>query len=104
MTEESLKTEILEFAVECAKSAGKLIRTNFYARHYSSRTNVDGGVEGPKDTTFASNETISIEFKNDVDLVTQVDKRSEQLIMDMVKAKYPNHLFIGEEVCSKYKQ
>lgn len=39
-----------------------------------------------------------VDFKLDVDLVTETDKKTEQFLMNAIKAKYPDHLFIGEEV------
>ena len=35
---------------------------------------------------------------NEMDLVTQVDKRNETVIRDKVLARYPNHEFLGEEM------
>ncbi len=35
---------------------------------------------------------------NEMDIVTQVDSRNEQMIRDTVLAKYPDHVFLGEEL------
>ncbi len=35
---------------------------------------------------------------NEMDLVTQVDKRNETVIRDTIFAKYPDHEFLGEEM------
>ena len=35
---------------------------------------------------------------NDMDIVTQVDARNEQTIRDTVLARYPDHVFLGEEL------
>jgi myo-inositol-1(or 4)-monophosphatase len=35
---------------------------------------------------------------NEMDIVTQVDSRNEQAIRDAVLAKYPDHVFLGEEL------
>jgi myo-inositol-1(or 4)-monophosphatase len=37
---------------------------------------------------------------NDMDLVTQVDKRNEHAIRDAVLARFPDHVFLGEELGS----
>jgi myo-inositol-1(or 4)-monophosphatase len=37
---------------------------------------------------------------NEMDLVTQVDKRNEQVINDAIHAKFPDHLFLGEETAT----
>jgi len=38
---------------------------------------------------------------NEMDLVTQVDKRNEQVIRDAVHSKFPDHLFLGEETAGE---
>jgi myo-inositol-1(or 4)-monophosphatase len=35
---------------------------------------------------------------NEMDIVTQIDSRNEQAIRDAVLAKYPDHVFLGEEL------
>ncbi len=35
---------------------------------------------------------------NEMDIVTQIDSRNEQTIRDTVLAKYPDHVFLGEEL------
>ncbi|MFI5201841.1 MAG: inositol monophosphatase family protein [Candidatus Kapaibacterium sp.] len=35
---------------------------------------------------------------NEMDLVTQIDSRNEQTIRDTVLARYPDHVFLGEEL------
>jgi myo-inositol-1(or 4)-monophosphatase len=46
----------------------------------------------------AENLTASdVEFKNPKDLVTVVDKRVENFLIDEIKKVYPDHAFIGEE-------
>lgn len=62
----------LDAAIEAAKLAGDVIARNF------SR---------PKLVT----------HKGAVDLVTETDKECEQLIMQLLKMKFPDHRFIGEE-------
>lgn len=33
-----------------------------------------------------------------MDLVTETDKKAEELIIAKIKTKYPDHIFMGEEV------
>jgi myo-inositol-1(or 4)-monophosphatase len=40
---------------------------------------------------------VATEYKGDVDLVTQADRESEQLIVDKLKAAFPTHGVYGEE-------
>ena len=43
------------------------------------------------------NPEIKIEYKGDVDLVTAADRASEKLIVERLKAKWPQHGIVGEE-------
>ena len=40
---------------------------------------------------------IKFEYKGDVDLVTEADRKSEALILDRIRARWPDHDVIGEE-------
>ena len=40
---------------------------------------------------------IGFEYKGDVDLVTEADRASEQLIVSRLRAAWPNHDIVGEE-------
>lgn len=40
---------------------------------------------------------VAIEYKGDADLVTQADRSSEELIVDRIRARWPDHDLIGEE-------
>jgi myo-inositol-1(or 4)-monophosphatase len=40
---------------------------------------------------------VPIEYKGDVDLVTEADRASEALIMDRIQARFPRHDVLGEE-------
>jgi myo-inositol-1(or 4)-monophosphatase len=40
---------------------------------------------------------VPIEYKGDVDLVTEADRASEALIMDRIQARFPRHDVVGEE-------
>lgn len=40
---------------------------------------------------------VRIEYKGDVDLVTEADRASEKLIVSRIRALWPNHDLIGEE-------
>ncbi|WVQ70781.1 hypothetical protein IAR50_000303 [Cryptococcus sp. DSM 104548] len=69
---------ILQFAIQLALDAGKLIR------------------EG-QENRFASESTQEDEKLNSVDLVTEVDKAVEKFIVGKITEAYPDHKFIGEE-------
>lgn len=43
------------------------------------------------------NPQIKIEYKSDVDLVTAADRASEKLIVERLKARWPEHGIVGEE-------
>src|SRR5690625_5814186 len=63
----------LDFAKQVAKEAGKMINS------YSS-------------------DSIAIESKGSIrDVVTKVDRASEQLIKHRISEKFPNHQILGEE-------
>ncbi|CAA0836524.1 Inositol-phosphate phosphatase [Striga hermonthica] len=72
MAEKGSLEDFLAKAIEAAKSAGQIIRSGFY-------------------------ETKRVEHKGLVDLVTETDKKCEELIFDFLKKQYPDHKFIGEE-------
>jgi len=40
---------------------------------------------------------VPVEYKGDVDLVTEADRASEALIMDRLQARFPRHDVLGEE-------
>lgn len=42
-------------------------------------------------------QNIKIEYKGDVDLVTAADRASERLIVERLKARWPQHGIVGEE-------
>ncbi len=65
--------EFLETAIEAAKKAGSLISESF---------------RGEK----------NVSFKGKTDLVTEVDRNCEEVIIQLLKEKYPDHKFLGEEV------
>lgn len=63
---------MLNFAVEIARDAGKILLDKF----------------GKK---------INISKKGDIDLVTEADLASEKFIIEKVKSHYPNHSILAEE-------
>lgn len=67
-----METGIQEFAIDTARRAGALLRDNV-------------GRIG------------SIEFKGAVDIVTDVDRKSEALIIDAIKKAFPGHGILAEE-------
>ncbi|XP_073125911.1 inositol monophosphatase 3-like [Henckelia pumila] len=70
-TKGSMK-DFLSAAVDAAKKAGEIIRFGFH-------------------------KTKHVEHKGEVDLVTETDKKCEEVIFDYLRSKYPDHKFIGEE-------
>jgi myo-inositol-1(or 4)-monophosphatase len=40
---------------------------------------------------------VSIEYKGDVDLVTQADRASEKMIVERIRRQWPDHDLVGEE-------
>lgn len=65
--------DIYVFAVELARSAGRMIADAF---------------NSPKNIT----------FKGTVDLVTETDQAVEQLVMGRIRERFPDHTFVAEEV------
>lgn len=64
--------DYLEVAIEAAKTGGDVLR-QYYGK--------------AKD----------IEYKAEIDLVTHVDKRSEQLIVEWLSSRFPHHSILAEE-------
>ncbi len=64
--------EILETALEAARQAGKFLQDTFADR--------------PK-----------VEYKGELDLVTERDRKSQEMIYQHIKNKYPGHSILGEE-------
>jgi myo-inositol-1(or 4)-monophosphatase len=67
-----MTTTYLQVAVEIAQEAGKILREEM-------------------------ERTPSIDYKGDFDLVTQADRRSEQLIVRRLKEHFPQHTVAAEE-------
>lgn len=65
-------TEFLRTAESIAREAGALLR-NFYEKG------------------------VAMQYKGDVDIVTEADRASEALIVDRLHAAFPNHGIFGEE-------
>ena len=67
-------SELLSNCLAMAKEAGKIQMELFRSSHLNIRTKY-----------------------NESDVVTDADKRSEQLIISTIKAKYPTHSILSEE-------
>jgi len=65
-------SEYLEFAIQTAREAGAILRAAW---------------DHPKE----------ISYKGEVDIVTESDRRSEELIVERLRRKYPDHAVIAEE-------
>jgi myo-inositol-1(or 4)-monophosphatase len=64
--------KFLEVAIEAAREAGAILRTEF---------------DRPK----------TITYKGEVDIVTESDRRSEALIVNRLRAEFPDHGIVAEE-------
>jgi myo-inositol-1(or 4)-monophosphatase len=64
--------DFLESAIDIARQAGSLLRY-YFERH------------------------VQFELKGDFDLVTEADRASEKLIVDSLKARFPDHGILAEE-------
>lgn len=64
--------DALNFATETARAAGALLR-DYYQRG------------------------VTTEYKGEIDLVTEADRASEALILDRIRAAYPDHAILSEE-------
>ena len=62
----------LAFLIDLSKEAGVVLREGYGKQH-------------------------DIEFKGPIDLVTEVDKKSEKLIVDRILASFPDHTIVAEE-------
>ena len=67
--------EILDLAGEAARKAGTFIRA-------------------------ARKDGLRVNAKSPIDFVSDKDLQSEDMIREMIRAKYPDHLFFGEESVS----
>jgi myo-inositol-1(or 4)-monophosphatase len=63
----------LDFALETARKAGQLLCQFYHQRHTVTRKS------------------------SDIDLVTEADLASERLIVDAIRARYPDHSILSEE-------
>jgi len=98
--------EILEFAVDLAKQAGKLIVEGSEKRGksgagYDLKVKWKELTSSTSSATFDSHEySISHIFgiqKNTADIVTETDVATEEFVQKKIAEKYPDHDFIGEE-------
>jgi myo-inositol-1(or 4)-monophosphatase len=71
--------DYLEAAVEAAKLGGNVLK-QFYGQNKK------------------------IEYKGEIDIVTEADKRSEALIVDWLSARFPRHSILGEEGTQTVRQ
>ena len=62
----------LEDVVVWAKTAGQILKDGFGKKH-------------------------QIQYKSAIDLVTEMDKKSEEYLITQIRGKFPNHTIIGEE-------
>jgi len=72
MARRTILHHYLQTAVEAAKAAGKLQKERLWS-------------------------DIAIEFKGEINLVTEVDRACEELIVGMLRERYPDHDILAEE-------
>jgi myo-inositol-1(or 4)-monophosphatase len=72
-------TEIMDFTQNLARQAGKLLIAKFTEQH-------------------------QIHYKGTIDLVTEADKMSEELILAEISRRYPDHGILSEESAQKNEQ
>ena len=65
-------TDIQETAIRAAREAGGLLRESF-------------------------GHTISVEYKGEIDLVTEMDRRAEDCIVGLIRQSFPEHGILAEE-------
>ncbi len=64
--------QLLAFAVNAARGAGEILRANYGRKQ-------------------------SVHYKGEINLVTEVDRRSESYIIEKIRAAYPDHGVLSEE-------
>lgn len=65
-------TDFLTVAVEAARLGGEVLREQY-------------------------GKTKTIEYKGEIDIVTEVDKKSERLIVELLSTRFPQHSILAEE-------
>ena len=76
MTKNNELIHLYHNAVDISKAAGDFIKRN-------------------------ASESLKIDYKGRANMVTQIDKQSEQLIRDAISERYPEHQILGEESADK---
>lgn len=69
--------EVLAFAIDLSKKAGKMI--------------VEGSEKRFREQDAGRSDYESIIKKNSADLVTECDQATEKLVKDAISSKYPSH-------------
>ncbi|MBN1381235.1 MAG: inositol monophosphatase [Deltaproteobacteria bacterium] len=65
-------TDFKEFTITMAREAGALLKNKFHEAH-------------------------TIEYKGEIDIVTEADKMSEDLLITKINQRYPSHAILSEE-------
>jgi myo-inositol-1(or 4)-monophosphatase len=71
-------SRLIEVGVAAAREAGKVLK-----QHYGQEK--------------------KIEFKGEIDLVTEVDKKSEKIVVEILKGAFPDHSILAEEGSNSHK-
>jgi myo-inositol-1(or 4)-monophosphatase len=81
----ALPANLIDNMSQIAREAGALVLRYFRATHEAG-IGVDPGVAA-----------VHVEYKGDVDLVTEADRASEKLITSRIRELWPDHNLMGEE-------
>ncbi|CAG8542569.1 2083_t:CDS:2 [Ambispora gerdemannii] len=75
----------LAFSIKLAEECGQVIRDGSKARYHKSEE-----VKGNNNDVFEK-------YGNPTDLVTETDRKVEEIVRDRISKEFPSHKFIGEE-------
>lgn len=75
--------------VEIAREAGELLRSYFRGGWFVPESSANINSEAERH--------VRVEYKGEVDVVTEADRRSEALIVERIRDRWPGHDILGEE-------
>jgi myo-inositol-1(or 4)-monophosphatase len=73
---------------EIAREAGELLRSYFRGAWFVPESSANITAESGR---------VRVEYKGDVDIVTEADRKSEALIVERIRERWPGHDILGEE-------
>ena len=74
---------------EIAREAGELLRSYFRGGWFVPESSANINSEAQRH--------VRVEYKGEVDVVTEADRRSEALIVERIRDRWPTHDILGEE-------